>query len=181
VLYVWLGGAALGLVAGGAVLTDLPLAVKLLVGLAVVAVGDLGPLGSVLLAGLLLGAGLLTFVVLLLTPDRQRRPRITNRSASTAVRANDPRRSQDLWASSRRQPGSGRTQPGELRLADAEDANIGVAANGDTIHVTCEATEEGARCWVRHRIAPIIDSLKRCANQVASVIDCRYPRTVFIR
>ena len=52
-LYVWLGGAALGLVAGGAVLTDLPLAVKFLVGLAVVAVGVLGPLGSLLLAGLL--------------------------------------------------------------------------------------------------------------------------------
>ena len=68
-LYVWLGGAALGLVAGGAVLTDLPLAVKLLVGLAVVAVGVLGPLGSVLLAGLLLGAGLLTFLVLLLTSE----------------------------------------------------------------------------------------------------------------
>lgn len=68
-LYVWLGGAVLGLVAGGAVLTDLPLAVKLLVGLVVVAVGVLGPLGSVLLAGLLLGAGLLTFLVLLLTAE----------------------------------------------------------------------------------------------------------------
>ena len=45
----------MGLVAGGAVLTDLPLAVKLLVGLTVVAVGVLGPLGSVLLAGLPLG------------------------------------------------------------------------------------------------------------------------------
>jgi hypothetical protein len=69
VLYVWLGGAVLGLVAGGAVLTDLPLAVKLLVWLAVVAVGVLGPLGSVLLAGLLLGAGLLTFLVLLLSAE----------------------------------------------------------------------------------------------------------------
>lgn len=68
-LYVWLGGALLGLVAGGAVLTELPLAVKLLVGLAVVAVGVLGKLGSVLLAGLLLGAGLLTFAVLQLTVD----------------------------------------------------------------------------------------------------------------
>jgi Kef-type K+ transport system membrane component KefB len=69
VLYVWLGGAALGLVAGGAVLTDLPLAVKLLVGLAVVAVGVLGRLGSVLLAGILLGAGVLTFLVLLFTAE----------------------------------------------------------------------------------------------------------------
>lgn len=68
-VYVWLGGAGLGLVAGGAVLTDLPLLVKLLIGLAVVVVGVLGPLGSVLLAGLLLGAGLLTFLVLLLTAD----------------------------------------------------------------------------------------------------------------
>jgi hypothetical protein len=56
-----------GLVAGGAVLTDVPLAVKLLIGLAVVILGVLGKLGSVLLAGLLLAAGLLTFVVLLLT------------------------------------------------------------------------------------------------------------------
>jgi Kef-type K+ transport system membrane component KefB len=69
VLYFWLGGAALGLVAGGAVLTDLPLAVKLLVGLAVVAVGVLGRLGSVLLAGILLGAGVLTFLVLLFTAE----------------------------------------------------------------------------------------------------------------
>lgn len=68
-LYVWLGGAGLGLVAGGVVLTDVPLAVKLLVGLAVVAVGVLGQLGSVLLAGLLLGAGLLTFMVLLVTAE----------------------------------------------------------------------------------------------------------------
>jgi hypothetical protein len=59
----------LGLAAGGAVLTDLPLGIKLLVGLAVVGVGSLGPFGSVLLAGLLLGAGMLTFVLLLLTAD----------------------------------------------------------------------------------------------------------------
>lgn len=57
----------MGLAAGGAVLTDLPLGMKLLVGLAVVGVGSLGPFGSVLLAGLLLGAGALTFFVLLLT------------------------------------------------------------------------------------------------------------------
>jgi hypothetical protein len=69
VLYVWLGGMVLGLAAGGAVLTNLPLAVKLLVGLAVVIVGVLGKLGSVLIAGLLLAAGLLTFVVLLLTAE----------------------------------------------------------------------------------------------------------------
>lgn len=68
-LQVWLGGAALGLIAGGAVLTDLPLVVKLLIGLAVIVVGVLGPPGSVLLAGLLLAAGLLTFVVLLLTAE----------------------------------------------------------------------------------------------------------------
>ena len=68
-LYVWLGGVLLGLVAGGAVLTELPLAVKLLVGAAVVAVGVLGKLGSVVLAGLLLGAGVLTFAVLLLTAE----------------------------------------------------------------------------------------------------------------
>jgi Kef-type K+ transport system membrane component KefB len=67
--YVWLAGAGLGLAAGGAVLTDLPLVVKLLIGLAVVVVGVLGPLGSVLLAGLLLGAGLVTFLVPLLTAD----------------------------------------------------------------------------------------------------------------
>jgi hypothetical protein len=69
VVYVWLGGLALGLAAGGAVLTDLPLGIKLLVGLAVIGVGSLGPFGSVMLAGLLLGAGVLTFVVLLLTAD----------------------------------------------------------------------------------------------------------------
>jgi len=69
VVAVWLGGLALGLAAGGAVLTDLPLGIKLLVGVAVVGVGSLGPFGSVLLAGLLLGAGVLTFVVLLLTAD----------------------------------------------------------------------------------------------------------------
>lgn len=68
-VFVWVAGAVLGLVAGGVVLTDLPLAIKLLVGLAVVAVGVLGPPGSVLLAGLLLGAGLLTFAVLLLTAE----------------------------------------------------------------------------------------------------------------
>jgi hypothetical protein len=68
-VYVWLLGVALGLAAGGAVLIDLPLGIKLLVGLAVVVVGILGPFGSVLLAGLLLGAGLLTFLGLLLTAD----------------------------------------------------------------------------------------------------------------
>jgi len=63
----WVAGAVLGLVAGGVVLAEVPLAVKLLVGLLVLAVGVLGPLGSVLLAGLLLAAGLLSFVVLLVT------------------------------------------------------------------------------------------------------------------
>jgi hypothetical protein len=56
-------------VAGAIVLADVPLLVKLVVGLAVVVVGVAGPFGSVLLAGLLLGAGLLTFVVLLATSE----------------------------------------------------------------------------------------------------------------
>lgn len=69
--YVWLAGLALGLVAGITVLSEIPLFVKLLVGLAVVVIGVAGPFGSVLLAGLLLGAGLVTFVILLLSsqPD----------------------------------------------------------------------------------------------------------------
>lgn len=66
---LWVAGVGLGLVAGGVVLSDLPLLVKLLVGLVVIVIGVAGPWGSVLLAGLLLGAGLLTFVVLLLTSD----------------------------------------------------------------------------------------------------------------
>jgi hypothetical protein len=66
---VWVLGLVAGLVAGGVVLSDLPLWVKLLVGLAVVVVGVAGPFGSVLLAGLLLGAGLLTFFALLLTSE----------------------------------------------------------------------------------------------------------------
>jgi hypothetical protein len=64
---VWVLGLAGGLVAGGLVLADIPLIMKLLVGLAVIVVGVAGPFGSVLLAGLLLGAGLVTFLVLLLT------------------------------------------------------------------------------------------------------------------
>jgi Kef-type K+ transport system membrane component KefB len=66
---VWVLGLVAGLVAGGVVLSDIPLLVKLLVGLGVIVVGVAGPFGSVLLAGLLLGAGLLTFLVLLLTSD----------------------------------------------------------------------------------------------------------------
>ncbi len=66
---VWVLGLALGMVAGGIVLYDVPLFVKLLVGLAVIVVGVAGPFGSVLLAGLLLGAGLLTFFVPLLTSE----------------------------------------------------------------------------------------------------------------
>jgi Kef-type K+ transport system membrane component KefB len=66
---VWVLGLVAGLVAGGVVLSDVPLWVKLLVGLAVVVVGMAGPFGSVLLAGLLLGAGLLTFLVLLVTSE----------------------------------------------------------------------------------------------------------------
>jgi hypothetical protein len=65
----WVLGLVVGLIAGGIVLADVPLLVKLLVGLAIVAVGVAGPLGSVLLAGLLLGAGVLTFVVLLVTSE----------------------------------------------------------------------------------------------------------------
>ena len=66
---VWVAGVGLGLVAGGLALSDVPLLGKLLVGLVVIVVGVAGPFGSVLLAGLLLGAGLLTFLVLLLTSD----------------------------------------------------------------------------------------------------------------
>jgi hypothetical protein len=66
---VWVVGLVAGLVAGFIVLADVPLLVKLLVGLAVVVIGVAGPFGSVLLAGLLLGAGLLTFVVLLATSE----------------------------------------------------------------------------------------------------------------
>ena len=66
---VWVLGVVAGLVAGGLVLSDVPLLVKLLVGVAVVVVGVAGPFGSVLLAGLLLGAGLFTFVALLVTSE----------------------------------------------------------------------------------------------------------------
>jgi len=66
---VWVLGLVAGLVAGVVVLAELPLFVKLLVGLAVVVVGVAGPFGSVLLAGLLLGAGLLTFLALLATSE----------------------------------------------------------------------------------------------------------------
>jgi hypothetical protein len=66
---LWVVGIGLGLVAGGFALSDVPLLVKLIVGLVVVVIGVAGPFGSVLLAGLLLGAGLLTFLVLLLTSD----------------------------------------------------------------------------------------------------------------
>jgi hypothetical protein len=66
---VWVLGLLGGLVVGVTVLADIPLLVKLLVGLAVVVVGVAGPFGSVVLAGLLLGAGLLTFIALLLTSD----------------------------------------------------------------------------------------------------------------
>ena len=66
---VWVLGVVVGLVAGGLVLSDVQLLVKLLVGAAVVIVGVAGPYGSVLLAGLLLGAGLFTFGVLLVTSE----------------------------------------------------------------------------------------------------------------
>jgi hypothetical protein len=65
--YIWIAGLALGLVAGITVLSEIPLFVKLLVGLATVVIGVAGPFGSVLLAGLLLGAGLVTFVILLVS------------------------------------------------------------------------------------------------------------------
>jgi hypothetical protein len=67
---VWVLGLLGGVVAGVIVLADVPLLVKLLVGLAVVVIGVAGPFGSVMLAGLSLGAGLLTFVVLLATSER---------------------------------------------------------------------------------------------------------------
>jgi hypothetical protein len=63
----WVLGLIGGLAAGGVALSEVPLLAKLLVGLAVVVVGVAGPLGSVLLAGVLLGSGLLTFLGLLLT------------------------------------------------------------------------------------------------------------------
>lgn len=66
---VWVLGVVVGLVAGGLVLSDVPLLVKLLVGVAVVIVGVAGPFGSVMLAGLLLGAGVFTFVALLVTSE----------------------------------------------------------------------------------------------------------------
>jgi hypothetical protein len=62
---VWVVGLVGGFVAGFIVLADVPLLVKLLLGLAVVVVGVAGPFGSVVLAGLMLGAGLITFGVLL--------------------------------------------------------------------------------------------------------------------
>ena len=66
---VWVLGVVVGLAAGALVLSDVPLLVKLIVGLAVVIVGVAGQFGSVLLAGLLLGAGLFTFGVLLVTSE----------------------------------------------------------------------------------------------------------------
>jgi len=66
---VWVLGVVGGLVAGALVLSDVPLLLKMLVGAVVVIVGLAGPLGSVLLAGLLLGAGLFTFGVLLATSE----------------------------------------------------------------------------------------------------------------
>lgn len=66
---VWVLGLAAGAIVGGVVLSDIPLLTKLLVGLGVIVVGVAGPFGSALLAGLLLGAGLLTFVVLLATSE----------------------------------------------------------------------------------------------------------------
>lgn len=58
---LWAIGLVTGLVVGAVVLWDVPLFVKLLVGLGIVVVGVAGPFGSVMLAGLLLGAGLLSF------------------------------------------------------------------------------------------------------------------------
>ena len=66
---VWVLGVVVGLAAGALVLSDVPLLVKLIAGGAVVIVGVAGPFGSVLLAGLLLGAGLFTFGVLLVTSE----------------------------------------------------------------------------------------------------------------
>jgi hypothetical protein len=66
---VWVLGVVVGLAAGALVLSDVPLLVKLIVGVAVVIVGVAGPFGSVVLAGLLLGAGLFTFGVLLVTSE----------------------------------------------------------------------------------------------------------------
>lgn len=66
---VWVLGLVAGLIVGGVVLSDVPLLAKLLVGLGVIVVGVAGPFGSVLLAGLLLGAGLLTSVVLLVASE----------------------------------------------------------------------------------------------------------------
>jgi len=66
---VWILGLVAGMVIGVVVVADVPLLIKLVIGLAVVGVGVAGALGSVLLAGLLLGAGLLTFAVLLATSE----------------------------------------------------------------------------------------------------------------
>jgi hypothetical protein len=66
---VWVLGLVAGLVAGAVVLWDIPLLAKMVVGLAVIVIGVAGPFGSVALAGVLLGAGLLTFVVLLATSE----------------------------------------------------------------------------------------------------------------
>jgi len=66
---IWTLGLVVGLVTGAVVLTDVPLLIKLLIGIAVVMIGVAGAFGSALLAGLLLGAGLLTFVVLLATSE----------------------------------------------------------------------------------------------------------------
>lgn len=66
---VWVLGLVLGLVAAGIALSDVPLVVKLLAGLVVVGIGVAGPLGSVLLAGLLLSAGIAAFAVLLVSSE----------------------------------------------------------------------------------------------------------------
>jgi hypothetical protein len=66
---LWVLGLVAGLVAGVVVLAEVPLFVKLLIGVVVVLVGVAGPFGSILLAGLLLGAGLLTFFALLATSE----------------------------------------------------------------------------------------------------------------
>ena len=66
---LWIVGLLAGIVAGAVVLSEVPLFVKLLVGLVVVLIGVAGRFGSVVVAGLLLGAGLLTFVVLLATAE----------------------------------------------------------------------------------------------------------------
>ena len=50
---VWVLGVVAGLAAGALVLSDVPLLVKLILGVAVVIVGVAGPVGSVVLAGLI--------------------------------------------------------------------------------------------------------------------------------